>query len=201
MTKKQKLIKKKTIILQCVLIVLLLLTIAVAVFFFSHSIANKRTLSDKGEQVNGVVEKHDLHISTSRSTSLTTRKIDYSFVPKESKEKVIKTDFNVSRVEYEKYPLGSKIPITYLPSDTSENEPTASLRHMPAIAEPFIYLTLVIVFAIFCSKIVKKLQVKYNVKQPGMLFYLTSLAGFMVAFVIAMITTVIVAQLVRLLLL
>jgi hypothetical protein len=148
----------------------------------------------------GVVEERTAHTSISRSTSLTTRTLNYSFTPKGSKQKVTKNGFYVSKEEYEKYPSGSKLPITYLPSEPSKNQPDESLRHMSAIAVPFVFLALATAVAIFFSKIVIKLQAKYNIKQPSMLFYGTLLGGFMISFVIAGVVMNLISYLISLLL-
>jgi hypothetical protein len=176
------------------------LVAALAIFLFVRSIADKRTLLDNGDQVMGIVRAHDVDVSVSRSTSLTTRKITYSFTPQGSKEEVTKKDFIVSKKEYEKYPTGSQIQITYLPGNPSMSQPSVSLRHIPSLAVPFIYLILVIVVIISCSRLVKSLLVKYKIKSPSWLFYLTSFGGFMVAFFVAAGLTVLIYSLASLIL-
>lgn len=198
MTKKQP--SKKAVIATRIIIATLALIAALAIFFFVRSIADKRILLDNGEQVTGMVQAHDVDVSVSRSTSLTARKITYSFTPQSSKEEVTKKDFIVSKKEYEKYPTGSQIQITYLPGNPSMNQPSVSLRHIPSLAVPFIYLILVIVVIISCGRLVKNLQVKYKIKSPSWLFYLTSLGGFMVAFFVAAGLTVLISNLVSLIL-
>ena len=200
MTKSKKSAKKNTLILKCVLIIIVILVAAIAGYFFVRTIVDKKTLLDSGEQVVGVVEERDVHLTTARTTSLTSRMISYSFTPAGSTKRITQNDFYVSRGEYEKYSTGSQIAITYLPSDPSFNQPTKSLRHMSSKAEPFVYLILVIVLAIFSSRIVKRIQTKHNIKSPGWPFYLTSLAGFMAAFAVAGLFIIIISWLVTLVL-
>lgn len=197
MVKKQKDVKKQTLILKRVLIASILAVIAVATFFFVRSILEKQTLLREGEQVMGVVEAKDVNITSSRTTGLTTRDITYSFTPKGSNEKVSQNSFYINRVDYEKYPLGSQIPITYLGGDPSVNQPTVSLKHVSSLAMSFMYLFLAITAAIFLGKFVKKFQQKRNIKSPGVPFYLTSLAGFIVAFAIAAVITMLITWLVN----
>lgn len=198
MTKKQP--TRKAIISTRIIIATLALIATLVIFFFVRSIADKRTLLDNGVQVMGVVETHDVDVHVSRSTSLTTRKITYSFTPYGSTEAVTMKDFVVSKKEYEKYPAGSQVQVTYLPDNPSRSQPSVSLRHISSRAVPFIYLILAIVVIISCSKLVKNLQVKHDIKSPSWLFYLTSLGGFMVAFFAAAGLTVLVSGLVSLIL-
>lgn len=196
MAKKQKDVKKQTLILKRVLVIGSLVVVAIVAFFLVRSIQEKRTLLRDGEQVMGVVEAKDVNITSSR-TGLTTREINYTFTPKGSKEKVTQDNFYVNKDDYEKYPLGSQIPITYLGGDPSINQPTVSLKHVSSLAMSFIYLFLAIITAIFLGKFVKKFQQKHNIKSPGIPFYLTSLAGFMVAFIIAAMITAMLTWLVN----
>jgi hypothetical protein len=198
MTKRQP--TKKAIVATRILIATLALIAALVIFFFVRSIVDKRTLLDNGEQVMGIVQTHDVDVSVSRSTSLTTRKITYSFTPQGSKEKVTKKDFIVSKQEYEKYPAGSQMQITYLPDSPSMNQPSVSLRHIPSLAVPFIYLIMVIVVIVSCSKLAKSLQTRHHIKSPSWLFYFTSLGGFMGAFFVAAGLTVLISNLVSLIL-
>lgn len=198
MTKKQT--SKKAIIATRIIIVILALVAVLLIFFFVRSIADKRILLDKGEQVTGVVQAHDVDVHVSRSTSLTTRTVTYSFTPHGSKEKVTKEDFVVSKKEYEQYPGGSQIPITYLPDDPSMSQPSVSLRHIPSQTVPFIYLILAIVVMISSARLVKALNAKYNIKSPSWLFYLTSLGAFMAAFFVAAGLTVLISNMVSVIL-
>jgi hypothetical protein len=198
MTKKQP--TRKAIISTRIIIATLALIAALVIFFFVRSIADKRTLLDNGEQATGTVQAHDVDVTTSRGGSLTNRKITYSFTPKGSGEKVTKEDFSVSRKEYEKYPTGSQIQITYLPSNPSMNQPSVSLRHMPSLAVPFIYLFLTIAVLVSCSKLIKNLQTKYGIKSPSWSFYFTSLGGFMAACFAAVGLTALVSGLISLIL-
>lgn len=198
MTKKQP--SKKAIIATRIIIATLGLIVALIILFFVRSIADKRTLLDNGVQVTGVVEAHDVDVHVSRSTSLTTRTVTYSYTPHASKEKVTKEDFVVSKKEYEQYPGGSQIPITYLPDNPSMSQPSVSLRHIPSQTVPFIYLILAIVVMISSGKLVKTLNAKYNIKSPSWLFYLTSLGAFMAAFFLAAGLTVLISKLVSLIL-
>ena len=198
MTKKQP--SKKAIIATQIIIATLGLIAALMIFFFIRSITDKRTLLDNGVQVTGVVKAHEVDVHVSRSTSLTTRTVAYSFTPRGSKEKVTKEDFVVSKKEYEQYPEGSQIPITYLPDNPSMNQPSVSLRHIPSQTVPFVYLILAIVMMIFSGKLVKSLNAKYNIKSPSWLFYLTSLGAFIAAFFVAAGLTVLISRLVSLIL-
>lgn len=198
MTKKQS--SKKAVLATRIIIATLALAVVLAVFFFVRSLADKRTLLDSGVQVTGTVQAHDMNVSTSRGGSLTTRKITYSFTPQGSKEKVTKEDFSVSKKEYEKYPPGSEIEITYLPGNLSVSQPSVSLRHIPPLAVPFIYLILAIVVIISSNRLMKNLQAKYSIKSPSWLFYLTSLGGFVAGFFAAAGLTVLISRLVSLIL-
>ena len=198
MTKKQP--SKKAIISTRIIIATLGLIAVLMIFFFVRSIADKRTLLDNGVQVTGVVKAHEVDVHVSRSTSLTTRTVAYSFTPHGSKEKVTKNDFVVSKKEYEQYPEGGQIPITYLPDNPSMSQPSVSLRHIPTQTVPFIYLILAIVMMIFSGKLVKSLNAKYNIKSPSWLFYLTSLGAFIAAFFVAAGLTVLISRLVSLIL-
>ena len=138
MIKKQP--SKKTIIAIRILYTVLALAAVVAIFFFARSIADKRTLINTGEQIIGTVTTKETDNHVSRSGSMTTRTLDYAFTPRGSTEAVAKDDFVVSKKEYETYPQGSPIPITYLTSDPSMNAPTVSLRHMHPQSALFVYL-------------------------------------------------------------
>jgi hypothetical protein len=198
MTKKQP--SKKAILSTRIIITTLGLIAALVIFFFVRSIADKRILLDNGVQVTGVVKAHEVDVHVSRSTSLTTRTVAYSFTPHGSKEKVTKEDFVVSKKEYEQYPEGSQISITYLPDNPSMSQPSVSLRHISTRAVPFIYLILAIVVSVAGSKPVKFLQSKYHIKSPSWSFYLTSLGGFITAFFVAAGLTVLISELVSLIL-
>lgn len=198
MTKKQP--SKKAILSTRIIIGTLILIAGLMIFFFVRSIADKRILLDNGVQVTGVVKAHEVDVHVSRSTSLTTRTVAYSFTPHGSKEKVTKEDFVVSKKEYEQYPEGSQIPITYLPDNPSMSQPSVSLRHIPSQTVPFVYLILAIVVSVAGSKPVKFLQSKYHIKSPSWSFYLTSLVGFIAAFFVAAGLTVLISELVSLIL-
>lgn len=151
-------------------------------------------------QVVGVVEAHEVDVHVSRSTSLTTRNITYSFTPYGSKEQVTKEDFAVSKKVYEKFPTGSQIQVTYMANNPSMSQPSVSLRHMPSRAVPFIYLILAILVSVSCSKPIKALYAKYHIKSPSWLFYFTSLVGFMAALFVAAGLTVLVSSVISLIL-
>lgn len=194
MTKKQP--TKKAVIVTRIFIAVLVLAVAMTVFFFVSSIVDKRTLLDNDQRVTGTVVSHDLHTSTSRSMSFTSRKISYSFTPKGSSEKVIQNDFYVSRKEYEKYPIGAQISVTYLPTKASMNQPSVSIGHMSPIVLNFLYLFLVIVVLIVCNKTAKNLLAKLNIKSPGWPYYILVLGGFMLAFSAAALLTVLISNLI-----
>lgn len=179
MTKKRP--SKKAILSTRIIIATFVLIAALVIFFFVSSIVDKRILLDNGEQVTGTVQAHDMDVTTSRGGSLTKRKITYSFTPHGSNEEVTTKDFSVSRKEYENYPTGSRIQITYLPTNPSMNQPSVSLRHMPSLAVPFMHLFLTIAVLVSCGKLIKNLQTKYGIKSPSWSFYFTSVGGFIVA--------------------
>jgi hypothetical protein len=185
MVKKQKPANKKAVIATRVFIAIFTVIAIVGIFFFARSISEKHTLIHTGEQAVGVVIKQDTDIHTNRSGSFTSRTMSYSFTPEDSKQKITKSEFNVSKKEYENYPQASAIQITYLPSDPSINQPTVSLRHIPVMSVLVIYLIGIFIASYICTKIGKVIRKKYNIKKKQS-YWNMPIALVAVAIIVAM---------------
>lgn len=201
MAKTHKQPSKKAIVATRIFIAVLILATTVAIFFFVRSIVDKRMLIDQGEQVTGTVNAQEIDIHTSRSGSMTTRTLSYTFTPKGSQEKVIRNKFNVSQKEYEKYVQNSEIPITYLPDDPLMNAPSVSLRHMHPLSALFVYYLGIFGACLLFTKVGKLLRKKYKIKkEPGISNYFLSVGVFVVAVATGMGTAILTSQLISLIL-
>jgi hypothetical protein len=184
MTKKQP--NKKAIVITRIVYTILTLAAIAAIFFFIRSIVDKRILIDRGEQAIGIVTSLETDNHVSRSGSMTTRTLNYSFTPQGSTREVVEEDFVVSKKEYEKYPQDSQIPITYLAGDSSMSAPTVSLRHMHPQSALFMYLIGISCALILTSKVNGLLRAKYKINKPGLANYLLSTGMFVMAVIIGM---------------
>lgn len=201
MAKKHKQPNKKAVIATRILIAALILATSVAAVLFIRAIIDKRTLIDKGEEAVAIVNTQNIDNHVNRSGSIAQRTISYTFNSKEAQEKVTNNEFTVSKTEYEKYPAGSEIPVTYLPSDPSMNAPTVSLQHMSPMTLLFTYYLGIIGACTLFTKIGKLLRNKYKIaKEPGVANYLLSLGVFISAVVAGMTIAVLISKLVSLLL-
>ncbi|HWT55556.1 MAG TPA: DUF3592 domain-containing protein [Candidatus Microsaccharimonas sp.] len=146
---------------------------------FGASIAEKRALIHQGIETTGVTTAHSSQFEAVRGGGFEVYQISYTFSPSQTGQHVTQQNVEIDQQHWQDLGVGSKLPVTYLSNNPSENEPTFSTTKVSPSASLVIYIALSFVLMSVLFTVLGKLP---RFQQKGFLGLGIFLVSILVSF-------------------